>query len=40
MSKTKLIAIGATPARFHSIVSPIAARVAQQEGATGCTGHG
>jgi hypothetical protein len=33
-----LLAAKATPARFGSIVAPIAARLTQQENATGCTG--
>jgi hypothetical protein len=38
MSTTNRLATDATPTRFRSIVTPIAARVAQQENATGCTG--
>jgi len=38
MSRVKLLATDATPERFHSIVAPLAARVARQENATGCTG--
>ncbi len=37
MSRTKLLATGATSARFRSIVAPIAAREVQQQNATGCT---
>ena len=40
MSRTKLLATEATSARFRSIVAPIAARVVQQEKATGCTSAG
>jgi len=36
MSRTKLLA--SDPARFRSIVAPIAARLRQQENASGCTG--
>jgi hypothetical protein len=36
----RLLATSSTPASFRSIVAPIAARVAQQENATGCTGRG
>ena len=38
MSTTNRLATDATPARFRSIVAPIAARVAEQENAAGCTG--
>jgi hypothetical protein len=34
----RLLATGATSARFRSIVAPMAARGTQQENATGCTG--
>ena len=34
----KLLATDATPARFRSIVTPIAARLTQQQNATDCTG--
>ena len=34
----KLLAIDATPARFRSIVAPIAARLTQQQNATDCSG--
>ena len=37
MSRVELLATDATPARFRWIVAPFAARVAQQENATGCT---
>ena len=40
MSKTRLLATNASPARFRSTVAPIAARTAQKENATGCTGGG
>jgi hypothetical protein len=36
----RLLATSSTPASFRSIVAPIAARVAQQENATRCTGPG
>jgi hypothetical protein len=39
MSRVKLLATDATPARFRSIVVPLAARLTQQENATGCTGE-
>jgi hypothetical protein len=38
MSRVKRLAADATPARFRSLVAALAARVAQQENATGCTG--
>ena len=38
MSRTTLLGTDATPTRFRSIVAPIAARLRQQEKATGCTG--
>jgi hypothetical protein len=38
MSRTNQLATNATTARFRSIVAPIAARVAQHENSTGCTG--
>ena len=38
MSRTKLLASDATPARFRSVVAPIAARLTRQENASGCTG--
>jgi len=38
MSRVKLLATDASPTRFRSIVAPIAARLAQQKNATGCTG--
>jgi len=38
MSSARLLATDATSARFHSLVAPLAARVAQQQKATGCTG--
>jgi hypothetical protein len=38
MGPVKLLAIHATPARFRSIVAPIAARVTQEERAADCTG--
>lgn len=34
----RVLATRTTPARFRSIVAPIAARLTQQENATGCTG--
>jgi len=34
----RLLATHASPARFRSIVAPIAARLTQQEKAAGCTG--
>jgi hypothetical protein len=34
----RLLASNATPARFRSIVAPIAASLTQQQNATGCTG--
>ena len=34
----RLVATHASPARFRSIVTPIAARLARQENVTGCTG--
>ena len=39
MSRVKLLATDVTPAHFLSIVAPLAARVAQQGNATGCTGR-
>ena len=39
MSRTKLLTTGVTPARFRSIVAPLAARITQRENATGCTGQ-
>jgi hypothetical protein len=38
MSRVKLLATDATPRRFRLIVTPIAARVAERENATECTG--
>lgn len=38
MSRVKLLATHANQARFRSITTPLAARVAQQENATDCTG--
>jgi len=38
MSMTNLLAGDATPVRFRSIVAPRAARLREQEHATGCTG--
>ena len=38
MAHVRLLATYATPARFRSIVAPLAAHVARQENATGCTG--
>ena len=38
-SSVKLLAPNASPARFRSIVAPLAARVREQENATGCTGR-
>ena len=38
MSRVKLLATETSPARFRSIVAPLAARVTQQENASGCTG--
>jgi hypothetical protein len=38
MSSTTLLATDATAARFRSLVAPMAARLAQQENATACTG--
>lgn len=39
MSRTTLLATDATPARFHNIVSPIAARLTRHENYTsGCSG--
>ena len=38
VSRTRLLATDASPARFRSLVAPRAARVAQQENATHCTG--
>ncbi len=37
-SSVKLLAPDASPARFRSIVAPIAARLTRQENATSCTG--
>ena len=36
----RLLATHASPARFRTIVAPIAARLAQQENGAGCTGAG
>jgi hypothetical protein len=36
----RLLATSSTPASFRSIVAPIAARLTQQENATGCRGRG
>jgi hypothetical protein len=38
MAHVRLLATYVTPARFRSIVAPLAAHVARQENATGCTG--
>lgn len=38
MAHVRLLATHVTPARFRSIVAPLAAHVARQENATGCTG--
>lgn len=38
MSSVTLLATNASPARFRSIVAPIAARLTQEENATGCSG--
>jgi hypothetical protein len=38
-ASVRLLATNASPARFRSIVAPIAARLTQQENATGCTGR-
>ena len=40
MSSVEVIATGAAPARFRSIVVPIAAQLAERENATGCAGVG
>ena len=39
VSSTRLLATDASPAGFHSLVAPFAARVAQSENATNCTGR-
>jgi len=37
-ASVRQLATNTTPARFHSIVAPLAARLTRQENATGCTG--
>ena len=38
MGRIRMLATHVTPARFHSIVAPIAARLMQEEKAASCTG--
>ena len=38
IAHVRLLATRVTPAQFHSIVAPIAARVLQKEKSTNCTG--
>ena len=38
-ASVRLLATNASPARFQSLVAPIAARLTQQENASGCTGR-